>query len=73
MAHRREREVAAAGVQWQKSAHSFCQQRWRVAPKPSLKGRSNGVPPGLGRSRRSPIFCGPGLASRRRLLHYFKR
>jgi hypothetical protein len=38
----------------------------RVPPNPSLKGRSNGVPPSLGHRRRSPIFCGPGLASHRR-------
>jgi hypothetical protein len=37
----------------------------RAPPNPSLKGRSNGVPPSLGHSRRSPIFCGPGLASHR--------
>jgi hypothetical protein len=37
-----------------------------VPPNPSLKGRSNGMPPGLGHRVRWPILCGPGLASYRR-------
>jgi phage-related protein len=36
-----------------------------VTPNPSLKGRSNGVPPSPGHRARSLIFCGPGLASHR--------
>jgi hypothetical protein len=53
-------QVARFSYSWAMSPRSA------VLPNPSLKGRSNGVPPSPGHRVRLLIFCGPGLASHRR-------